>query len=98
MPQPWRPQLKDQPAKPGTSKQKRRRRFELKHEFQPLTLADVPKGSVLSDDTIAAIAAGEFVLARSRQPGGTRPSGKERARESRTARLLAITTKRGVQQ
>ena len=93
MPQPWRPQLKDQPAKPGASKQKRRRRFELKHDVQPLTLADVPKGSMLSDATIAAIAAGDLVLVRSHQPGGTRPSRKERAREARTARQSQLNAR-----
>jgi len=82
MPQPWRPVAKDQPAKPGASKQKRRRRYLAQNEIAPLTLADVPVGSVLSDATIAAIQAGELVRIRSK---GARPLGPRARRLQREA-------------
>ena len=52
----------------------------------PLGLADVPGGSVLSDQTLAAIASGQYGFKREVSPN-TRPSKKERQRQSRMDRL-----------
>jgi hypothetical protein len=68
---------------------RQRRRYARKVTLTtPIAESTIPPGSLISDSTLKAIAAGELSLAKKKYPS-TRPSLKERKLQSRIDRMRA---------
>lgn len=67
-----------------------RREARNSERIRPLTVADIPPGSLMSDASLEAIAAGQYELVRDR-PNPNRPTRQERARQSRRDKARALT-------
>jgi len=83
----------------SANRRKKAERLRRKVEIRPLNLIDVPRGSVLSEQTIADIQAGRYALQRAKpNPSQTRRPGAAANRFQRAAdraRTLALRQSAG---
>jgi hypothetical protein len=82
------------PAQPQTNRRGRKQQAafdkKLRHvELVRVRLEDIPPGSLMGDQTLADIAAGNYAFAHAKPRPTSRPNRKERARQSRRDRERA---------